>query len=87
MKIANKSSTFGRAAGSSLRIHHAMQQQPVANSSTLAKQTGISLPSVLKSLDALQTLGIVRELTGRKRNRIFSYAGYVRILSEGTEPL
>lgn len=78
---------LGRAAGSSLRIHHAMQQQPVANSSTLAKRTGISLPSVLKSLDALQTLGIVRELTGRKRNRVFSYAGYVRILSEGTEPL
>ncbi len=64
-----------------------MQQQPVANSSTLAGRTGISLPSVLKSLDGLQTLGIVQELTGRKRNRVFGYAGYVRILSEGTEPL
>ena len=78
---------LGRGAGSSLRIHHAMQQQPVANSSTLANRTGISLPSVLKSLEALQKLGIVRELTGRKRHRIFSYAGYVKILSEGTEPL
>ncbi len=64
-----------------------MQQQPVANSATLASRTGISLPSVLKSLDRLQSLGIVRELTGRKRNRVFSYAEYVQILSEGTEPL
>lgn len=78
---------LGRAAGSSLRVHHALQQQPVANSSTLAKRTGISLPSVLKSLEALQTLGIVIELTGRKRNRVFSYADYVRILGEGTEPI
>ena len=30
---------------------------------------------------------VVREITGRKRNRVFSYEGYVRILSEGTEPL
>ncbi len=91
VKTANedreKIQQLGRAAGSSLRVHHAMQQQPVANSATLAGRTGISLPSVLKSLEALQTLGIVRELTGRKRNRVFSYAGYVRILSEGTEPL
>ena len=78
---------LGRGAGSSLRVHHALQQQPVANSSTLTKRTGISLPSVLKSLEALQALGIVTELTGRKRNRVFSYARYVRILGEGTEPI
>lgn len=30
---------------------------------------------------------LVRELTGRRRNRIFSYVPYIRILSEGTEPL
>ncbi|MDQ3081283.1 MAG: Fic family protein [Gemmatimonadota bacterium] len=79
--------TLGRGAGTALRIHQALQQQPVANSSTLVSRTGISLPSILKSLDSLQTLGIVKEITGRKRSRIFSYAGYVRILSEGTEPL
>lgn len=78
---------IGRGAGTALRIHHALQQQPVANSSTLVKKTGISLPTILKSLSSLETLGIVRELTGRKRSRIFSYAGYVKILSEGTEPL
>jgi hypothetical protein len=41
----------------------------------------------LKALDALQKVGVVKEITGRKRSRVFSYAGYVRILSEGTEPL
>jgi hypothetical protein len=30
---------------------------------------------------------IVREVTGRRRNRIFSYEKYLAILSEGTEPL
>ncbi len=31
--------------------------------------------------------GAVAEITGRRRNRVFRYAGYVRIPSEGTEPL
>jgi hypothetical protein len=30
---------------------------------------------------------ILRELTGRPRNKIFAYAKYLEILSEGTEPL
>ena len=30
-------------------------------------------------------LGIARELTGRRRNRLFVYDRYLAILSEGTE--
>ena len=78
---------LGRGASTALRVHHALQQQPVSNSATVVSKTGISLPSVLKALDSLQKIGIVTELTGRKRSRVFSYAGYVKILSEGTEPL
>lgn len=29
--------------------------------------------------------GIARELTGRKRNRIFAYDQYLALLTEGTE--
>jgi hypothetical protein len=35
----------------------------------------------------LAGLGILPELTGRRRDRVFAYDGYLRILSEGTEPL
>ncbi|MGQ0714938.1 MAG: Fic family protein [Gemmatimonadaceae bacterium] len=79
--------TLGRGAGSALRIHHALQERPIASAPQLVTRTGITLPAVLKSLGALQSAGIVTELTGRKRNRVFSYAPYLRILSEGTEPL
>ncbi len=34
---------------------------------------------------ALERLGIVRELTGKKRNRLFGYEEYLSILNEGTE--
>ena len=35
----------------------------------------------------LEKLGIVRELTGKRRNRLYGYDRYLEILSEGTEPL
>ena len=43
--------------------------------------------TVNKSLAHLCTLGIARELTGQKRNRVFSYPATIAILNEGTEPL
>jgi hypothetical protein len=38
-----------------------------------------------KALGHLEQLGIVKELTAQKRNRLFSYAGYIEIMSRGTE--
>jgi hypothetical protein len=38
-------------------------------------------------VEALENLGIVREITGRKRERVFAYTRYLAILNEGTEPL
>ncbi|MBI2569438.1 MAG: hypothetical protein HYV63_20685 [Candidatus Schekmanbacteria bacterium] len=35
---------------------------------------------------AEEQLGIVKELTAQERNRLFSYAGYIEIMSRGTEP-
>jgi Fic family protein len=77
--------TLGRAAGTALRLHHALQERPIASATALAMRTGVSIPAVLKSLEALTNLGVVREMTGRRRNRVFSYAPYLAVLSEGTE--
>jgi hypothetical protein len=40
---------------------------------------------VYTALASLESVGIVREMTGRRRHRVFSYDRYLRILSEGTE--
>ena len=38
-------------------------------------------------MQTLVELGIAREVTGRRRNRLFAYDAYLTILREGTEPL
>jgi Fic family protein len=78
---------LGRSAGSALRVHTAFQERPIATAAALAERTGLSIPAVNATLAALTAAGIVDELTGRRRNRLFSYEAYLRILGEGTEPL
>jgi Fic family protein len=62
-----------------------MMEHPIATSGWLVEKTGISPATVNKALGHLEQLGIVRELTARKRNRLFSYAEYVKIMNRGTE--
>jgi Fic family protein len=64
-----------------------MQERPVITAKSLAAVTGISSPAVNKGLEVLTGAGIVSEITGRRRNRVFAYREYLRILSEGTEPI
>lgn len=81
----DKISGLGRAAASTLRIHRVLMEQPIATAKRLVEKTGITPATVNNCLDHLERLGIVRELTGAKRNRIFSYTGYVEIMNQGTD--
>jgi len=76
---------LGRASASSLQIHRALMEHPIATSRSLVEKTGLTPATVNKSLAHLEQLGIVKELTDRKRNRLFSYADYIEIMSLGTE--
>ncbi|MEJ2626205.1 MAG: Fic family protein [Pseudolabrys sp.] len=74
-------------AGSSLRIHELFQQHPFLTANQLVEHTGLSAPTVNAALADLERFGILEEITGRKRGRVFSYRAYLTILSEGTDPL
>jgi Fic family protein len=73
--------------GSALRVHEILQQNPFVTSNALVEQTGLTSPTINAALADLERLGIVDEVTGRKRGRVFSYRAYLDILNEGTAPL
>jgi Fic family protein len=72
---------IGRAASSALAVHQALQRQPIATSAALVKATGLTAATVNKSLAHLERLGVVGELTNRRRGRVFSYRAYVEGLT------
>jgi Fic family protein len=79
--------SLGRSAASMLRVHDFLQRQPIVGIVPASKQLKLSHPTVMKALARLQTLEIVREITGRRRGRLFAYSRYMDILNRGTEAL
>ncbi len=77
----------GRRAGSALRVHEALKARPLTSMQQLRKRTGLSFPATAAGMDLLSELGIARELTGKRRNRVFAYDAYLAILNEGTEAI
>ena len=78
---------LGRPAGSALRVHQYMQTNPVVSVPRTAKALPLSPPTVRKSIGHLVDLGILSEITGKRRDRIFLYDKYIETLSEGAEPI
>jgi Fic family protein len=74
-------------AGSALRVHDLLQQNPFLTANLLVERTGLSAPTVNAALADLERLGVVEEVTGRRRGRVFGYRRYLAILGEGTDPL
>ncbi len=73
--------------GAVLQVFDALCDRPVITLKEVVRRTGITFATVAKGMGILKELGIAREITGKKRNRVFAYHRYLAILSEGTEPL
>jgi Fic family protein len=78
--------SLGRAAGSALAVHQALQRQPISTSAALVRATGLTAATVNKSLAHLERVGVVAELTNRQRGRVFAYRRYVDELAAELEP-
>jgi Fic family protein len=76
----------GRGAGSALRVHEALKTRPISSMTDVCRTTGLSFPAASTAMTLLVEMAIARELTGRRRNRLFVYDRYLAILGEGTEP-
>ncbi|MEL6715665.1 MAG: Fic family protein, partial [Planctomycetota bacterium] len=76
---------MGRIAGSAMLVHDALVRHPIQTNKSAVERSGLSAPTVIAVMKKLDEAGIVREMTGKQRYRIFGYAGYLAILGEGTK--
>ena len=76
---------LGRAAVSVSRVHDFMQRQPVVTSARIVAELKVSKPTANAALAHLLELGIVQEITGQSRSRVYTYKEYLGVLAEGTE--
>jgi Fic family protein len=79
--------TLGRKAASAHRLHELLRRHPITTIPGGAKQLKLTAPTVRSAIASLEDLGIVREITGKRRDRAYIYDRYMKILDEGTEPI
>jgi len=55
---------------------------PVVTVPTVAELLGVSAPTARKAIEILEAAGILRETSGRQRDRVYAYEGYLGVLTE-----
>ena len=70
-----------------IQIYSLLQRRPATTSRDIADNCNYTLQTVIKNLSTLETMGVVKEITGNYRNKVFIYADYIGLLNEGAEPL
>lgn len=72
----------GKSTTTIVAIHHDLQRHPITTTARIKDACKVSLPTVLRSLSTLETLGIVREVSGKQRHKVFVYQEYLNILNQ-----
>ena len=84
---AAKISKLKRAAASARKVHDVMRQRPIVTVALVMELCETTAPTATNALNNLIKLGIVKEVTGKERGRVFVYTKYLEILDEGTNPI
>jgi Fic family protein len=77
---------LGRGAATAFLVHGHLQRHPVSTIASAARALQLTQPPIAKAIDRLSELGLLAEITGRRRDRVFAYRRYLDLLAEGTEP-
>ena len=75
----------GRSKVNLMKIYDHFQQRPISNSIAIKKEIELAPATIQSALKKLCELGILTEITQKKRDRVYAYKAYIDILSEGNE--
>lgn len=71
-----------RSDATAWKILPGLISQPVINTATLKERLGLGEMAALRALKILEERGVVRELTGWRRSRVWEHPGILEVLDE-----
>lgn len=74
--------TFEGRAGNAIRLIDALFQKPIMTVNDVAAFLGQTFPAANNLVRDLVRIGVLREITGRSRNRAFEYGDYVDLFTD-----
>jgi Fic family protein len=87
LREAHRGLIIERGLGdNALRLLSALFRQPMINVNLAASFLGTTYPTASRLVTGLEELGILREITGRRRSRIYRYEPYVSLFDDPPAP-
>jgi Fic family protein len=74
-----KIQSLGSRAVNAQKVAEYLYQRPVLNAEKVKKITGISMPTSYTLIKDLEILGILKEITGGQRSRIYEFSNYLNL--------
>ena len=68
-----------------IRLFDALPKQPIITVAGIMRRLKTTKPTAAKAIAALEAAKILRETTGRQRDRMYAYQGYLRLLTVDKE--
>jgi len=76
---------LGRRAGVGLQLLEHLFRNPVVNVKRVEEVTGLSQPAANALTNAMEEIGVLREMTGKKSYRVFGFDRYLQLFQEREE--
>jgi Fic family protein len=73
---------MGRKSGSAIALLESLYFKPIFTVEHVAEITNLSYPNANALIKKLVGIGLLQEITGQKRNRVFSYAPYLDVFRD-----
>lgn len=73
---------FGRGTASALLIYRYAQANPLFSIKNAAREMKVSFPTASSAVARMTEAGILRESSGKQRDRLFLYESYLKILNQ-----
>jgi Fic family protein len=73
---------FGSGAGNALTLLEMLYQRPIVSVQHAAEATRLAFPNANALVARMEELGLLREITGHKRNRRFAYRVYLDLFAD-----
>lgn len=73
---------LGRRAHTGLRLYELLLAHPLVTASSVMEMIEVSSPTANALVRDLERIGILRELTGRQRSRVFAYHEYLDLFPD-----
>ena len=80
-----KVAAHAKTTVATIRLVELLPSNPIITLPLAIKLLDVSKPTAVRTIEFLQDAGILRETTGRRRDRVYAYHHYLQVLTPDTE--